>query len=229
MDPFHQLCLPDLGLDILRSCIGIFCRTEPGTGRSTFVAFDFMHGGKGPKVAMEPQERIDQVLRHANENGTVVSTGACAHLIYLSSTARWWTNALHSVNKQLITHETKLQTEMDNTQITTETVFQNINKGLHSIAAHMHRYQSELKSLEGAVRDLSTHYDSLESTAGRENEANTQKSEENTRGFKQILSQVEACHELANELEKKTQNILALVRCLFTVKARVMCSYSFPG
>lgn len=204
MDPFNKLQLADHDIEIHRSCIGIFCRTDASSRRTVFVTFDYMHGGKGPKVALEPKERIDEVVNH--NRGRIQGLSSSIHLVYLSSAARWWTNTLHSVNMQLITHESKLQTELDNTQLTAEVVLQGINKGLHSIAAHLHRYQSELKSLEGTVTDLSTHHDYVECSEGV-----SEGSENGTRGFSQVLSQIEACHDFANELEKKAQNILALV------------------
>lgn len=207
MDPFNKLQLADHRIEIHRSCIGIFCRTEASSRRTVFVTFDYMHGGKGPKVALEPKERIDEVVGHNRDN--IQGLSSSIHLVYLSSAARWWTNTLHSVNMQLIAHESKLQAELDNTQLTPESALHGINKGLHSIAAHLHRYQSELKSLEGTVTDLSNHHDYVESNEG--SESVPEESENRTRGFSQVLSQIEACHDFATELEKKAQNILALV------------------
>lgn len=207
MDPFNKLQLADHDIEIHRSCIGIFCRIYASSRRTVFVTFDYMHGGKGPKVALEPKERIDEVLSHNRDN--IHGLSSSIHLVYLSSAARWWTNTLHSVNMQLITHESKLQTELGNTQLTPEAGLQGINKGLHSIAAHLHRYQSELKALEATVTDLSTHHDYVECIEGSEGDSG--ESENGTRGFSQVLSQIEACHDFATELEKKAQNILALV------------------
>lgn len=211
MDPFNKIHLPDIDIDVHRSCIGVFCRTEPRSGRAIHVAVDFMHGGRGPKVALEPKERIEAVLRQKSSANKTLGLGSFTHLVYLSSAARWWTNALHSINKQLIVYESKLQTELDNAQATAEALLQNINRGLHSIAAHLHRYQSELKSLERIVVDLSTHYDCMKCGDTSE-EKGDMESENDTRSFGQILSQVEACYDFATELEKKAQNILALVR-----------------
>ncbi|CRJ86159.1 hypothetical protein BN1723_000085 [Verticillium longisporum] len=80
---------------------------------------------------------------------------------------------------------------------------------LHSIAAHLQRYLSELKSLRGIAADLSADHASV-----HENDAkpgNKEALKQAARGFAQVLSQVDAAHELAVELEKKTQNILALL------------------
>jgi hypothetical protein len=36
--------------------------------------------------------------------GEVVEDPFCVHLVYLTSGLRWWTNALHSIDNQLITY-----------------------------------------------------------------------------------------------------------------------------
>lgn len=208
MDPFNKIHLSDVGMEIHRSCIGIFCRTEPNSTRATFLAVDFMHGGRGPKVAVQPRERIEEVLNHRSKRNEILGSASFAHIIYLSSAAHWWTNSLQSINMQLISYETKLQTELENTQSTAETLLQNVNKGLHCIAAHLYRYRSELRSLERIIVDISTHYDFLNRCGNGEAGAG---SENDGRRLGQILSEVEACHDFATELEKKTQNILALV------------------
>lgn len=208
MNPFHRLDLPDIKLSIHRSCIGIFSRVVPGSKRMTFVAFDFMHG-RWTKVALEPSQRIDQVMRLKKNARMGCGFGAFSHLVYLTSTTRWWTHALNSVNEQLVEYESRLQTELSGSHITPESVFSSINQALHSIAAHLHRYISELKSLEGIVVDLSTHFDSLCANDRQDSDLSTL--EQAYRGFSQVLSQVEALHDFTKELEKKIENNLALV------------------
>lgn len=208
MNPFHRLDLPDIKLSIHRSCIGIFSRVVPGSKRMTFVAFDFMHG-RWTKVALEPSQRIDQVMRLKKNARMGCGFGAFSHLVYLTSTTRWWTHALNSVNEQLVEYESRLQTELSGSHITPESVFSGINQALHSIAAHLHRYISELKSLEGIVVDLSTHFDSLCANDSQDSDLSTL--EQASRGFSQVLSQVEALHDFTKELEKKIENNLALV------------------
>ncbi|KAJ5743916.1 hypothetical protein N7533_008786 [Penicillium manginii] len=187
MNPFHKLDLPDIKLSIHRSCIGIFSRVMPDSKQTTFVAFDFMHG-RWTKVALEPSQRIDQVMSLKQNARMGYGFGAFSHLVYLTSTTRWWTHALNSVNEQLVEYEARLQTELSGSHITPETVFGGINQALHSIAAHLHRYISELKSLQGIVT-----------------------LEQASRGFSQVSSQVEALHDFTRELEKKIENNLALL------------------
>ncbi|KAJ4211540.1 hypothetical protein NW759_012452 [Fusarium solani] len=208
MNPFHKLQLPDVQLDIHRSCVGIFSRVDPTSKRFTFVALDFMDG-RWPGVAIEPKERITEVFKRRAKAESQFGGDYCVHLVYLSSAARWWTNSLNSVNEQLIAYEQKLQIELDSEGTTPEPVLTGLSRALHSIAAHLQRYLSELKSLQAIVIELSTDYSTVherEISAGAVGDF-----EQAARGYNQVLSQVEAAHEFAVELEKKTQNILALL------------------
>jgi hypothetical protein len=86
---------------------------------------------------------------------------------------------------------------MDTHQSTLESVSTNINRALHSIAAHLHRYRSELSSVEGIILDLATHYAAVcEQGPG-------DSADRASRGFSQVLSQMKATNDFAQELEKK--------------------------
>ncbi|CAH0051067.1 unnamed protein product [Clonostachys solani] len=212
MNPFHKLHLPDVGIDIFRSCVGIFTRVDPSSNKVTVASFDFMHG-QWPKIALEPKARIAEVMRHRKKIGAFdarFSTGAFVHLVYISSTSRWWTNSLNSVNEQLIAYEITLQSELDAVSVglTPEVTLTKLNRALHSISAHLHRYISELNSLKAITNDLikfyASIYSSSESLSGED-------LAQLTLGFDQVLSQVEASLDFALELEKKTKNILDLL------------------
>ncbi|KAF4471171.1 hypothetical protein FALBO_1914 [Fusarium albosuccineum] len=208
MNPFHKLHLPDVQLDIHRSCVGIFSRVDPVSKRFTFFAIDFMHG-RWPRVALEPKERILEVLRRQATSETAFGREFHVHLVYLSSATRWWTNALNSVNEQLIVYERKLQSELDSEGTSAEPTLTELNRALHSVAAHLYRYLSELQSMKSIVTDLLADYKSVhheEISSGKLDDL-----EEATRGYSMILSSVEATYQFAVELEKKTQNILALL------------------
>ncbi|VUC30643.1 unnamed protein product [Clonostachys rosea] len=212
MNPFHKLHLPDVGIDIFRSCVGIFARVDPSSNKVTVASFDFMHG-KWPKVALEPKARIIEVMEHRKKIGASdakFSTGAFVHLVYLSSTSRWWTNSLNSVNEQLIAYEITLQSELDavGVGLTPEVTLTKLNRALHSIAAHLHRYISELNSLKAITNDLIKFYASIYSNGGSLSDEDLAQL---TLGFEQVLSQVEASLDFALELEKKTKNILDLL------------------
>jgi hypothetical protein len=160
---------------------------------------------------MEPQQRIDEVLQRANQN--IECPGCFPDLVYLSSAVRWWTNALNSVNEQLIAYELRLQTTRLRGSgwetVASETEFANINPALHSIAAHLHRYLSELKSLRCIAANLLSHYKCVQTD--KPTEGDPIKYDDASRSISQLLSHIEATEDFANELEKKTQNILALV------------------
>jgi len=85
---------------------------------------------------------------------------------------------------------------------------QDINRALHAMAAHLHRYTSELKSIEDTMALIIKHHELIikgvatipSETFGRvEN------------GLIQITSQVKAVKDFEVELEKKIQTSLALV------------------
>lgn len=208
MNPFHKLHLPDVQRDIHRSCIGIFSRVDPVSKKFTFACFDFMHG-RWPKVALEPKERIAAVLKRHTQTADHFGREYCVHLAFLTSATRWWTNSLNSVNDQLIAYERKLQAELDREETTPEQALTELNRALHSIAAHLQRYLSEFKSLQGIIADLSTDYKQIH--ASEISTGTSEDYEQARRGFAQVQSQVDAAHDFAVELEKKTQNILALL------------------
>lgn len=70
------------------------------------------------------------------------------------------------------------------------------------MAAHLHRYSSELASIEETVLDIFNRHKPLNSRKAFERVQD---------GLAQILSQVKSVRNFEAELEKKIQNILALV------------------
>jgi hypothetical protein len=209
MNPFHRLHLPAVKLSILRSCVAVFSRVQPGARKVTFMAVDFMHG-RWPSVALEPQQRIDEVMQRAG--GSLDGDGHFAHFVYLSSAVRWWTNALNSVNEQLIAHELRLTTALGGrggALPPLETELTNISRALHSIAAHLHHYLSELRSVQSIAADLLSHYECVQADRPT-TETDRDRFGDASRSTSQVLSQIEATHDFAKELKKKTQNILRL-------------------
>ncbi|KAJ9641519.1 hypothetical protein H2199_005489 [Coniosporium tulheliwenetii] len=83
-----------------------------------------------------------------------------------------------------------------------------MNKALHSVAAHVHRYLSELESLESTVDDIKQRHNEINEKFGLHEDSD---SERIVRALDQVLSQVKAMNTHAKELEKKTGNILALL------------------
>ena len=89
-------------------------------------------------------------------------------------------------------------------QATQPSPHQEINRALHAIASHLHRYTSELISIDDTV-DAIAKYHRLICPPG----ANFDRVED---GFHQVASQLKAAKDFELELEKKAQNSLALVR-----------------
>jgi hypothetical protein len=109
MNPFNYLHLPNLKVDeegscvdIRGSCIAIYSKHSTLTGHSTFVIFNLLDG-RWDKVVEEPRIRISETIALSSKDGQLKSP-YFHHLIYLTSTLRWWTNAMNSVNVQLIAY-----------------------------------------------------------------------------------------------------------------------------
>ena len=103
MNPFNYLHLPDAEVDIRGSCIAVSFSLDMEFSSFTTIAFNMMHGG-WPKVVEEPQKRIAETIQNWLGSAQCLNSGCFVHFIYLTSAARWWTNALHSVNEQLIAY-----------------------------------------------------------------------------------------------------------------------------
>lgn len=102
MNPFHYLHLPDHSLDIRSSQIALNFRYDANLQTTAMLAINFIDG-RWPKTAEEAQLRIKEVFDDP-AHATVVDDAFFLHLIYLTSVLRWWTNALNSINMQLITY-----------------------------------------------------------------------------------------------------------------------------
>lgn len=88
----------------------------------------------------------------------------------------------------------------------TEDLNTQISRALHTMAAHLHRYGSELGWFEDIVSDISAHHEKFFQDVG--NEAAGQRL---SVGLVQIASQLKSVNTFRQELQHKTQNILALV------------------
>ena len=80
------------------------------------------------------------------------------------------------------------------------------------MAAHLHRYGSELGWFEDIVADLSVHHDRFfETQPGQTDETGTRAGQRLSIGLVHIAAQLKAVNTFRQELQHKTQNILALV------------------
>jgi hypothetical protein len=102
MDPFNYLHLPDAEVDIRGSCIAVHSSHDNSTGNSSFVIFNMLDG-RWAKVVEEPEVRIAEAIDHATRVECALSP-YFPHLVYFTSVSRWWTNAISSINEQLIAY-----------------------------------------------------------------------------------------------------------------------------
>jgi len=204
MDPFHYLHLSEAEVDIRGSHIAVASEYALGGTNSKTVSFNFMDG-RWSKSVEEPENRLLEALHHAeklqsNEDPFFI------HTIYFSSGIRWFMNALSSVNAQLIAFEKELQKQIDEQMAEKSASYNMINRALHSIAAHLHRYGTELGATQNILKDLMAAHAQYQSTC-----INDESFSGATTAFKFVESQLNETCVFLQELEVKLQNILALV------------------
>lgn len=199
MNPFHYLHLPDQKVDIQGSQIAVYMSQHSQTNRMTVISFNFLDG-RWHKIIEEPQSRIAETIKHSN--AAIDSITVCS--VFLASVIRWWNNALHSVNEQLVAYEKRLQEEKNIEESRVGAFYSPITLGLHATAAHIYRYGTELDSLERTVSEMVANFANLQ---GQTNSSLMK--------IDIIKRRLRITTAAVKELEKKVKNILALVRlCL---------------
>lgn len=223
MNPFNYLHLPDQDIDIRGSSIAL-CFRYGTSGRSTSVLAVNFIDGRWPKTVQEPELRIREVLNDPDQN-SLNNDPFFIHLVYLFSVTKWWTNALNSIHDQLIAYVSVrvcLKPGSRLTAISKESILQNdeevqpadtmshqdINRALHAMAAHLHRYTSELKSIDDTIVAVTKSHCLVMGVEDRTTNPTYDRVET---GLQQITSQVKAVRDFEGELEKKIQTSLALV------------------
>lgn len=235
MDPHHYLHLPDAKVDIRGSQIAVLSKFVIDGQKSSALVFNFMDG-RWSRSVEEPQHRLQESSEHASRLH-LADDPFFIHSIYYSSSLRWWMNVLSSINDQLIAYvgacgsqsaeastkhydavphtdirqEKRLQEEIDGEGQASNT-YSVVNRALHSIAAHLHRYGSELTSTQDSLTDISTYHEGFKKSRPAERQESFQRV---SLCFDQIASQVKQVKAFLQELEVKLQNILALVWSLF--------------
>src|SRR5689334_7830744 len=113
---------------------------------------------------------------------------------------------------------------MDDQETVATSLNNEMNKALHTMTAHLHRYGSELGWLEDTNKDISHHREIFIAAlkARKVDPEHVNGLRRITFALQQITSQLRAVSSRRQELERKTQNILALVRCrcLFSQECR---------
>ena len=109
-----------------------------------------------------------------------------------------------------------LQKEVDS-NASVPTAFGALNRALHSIAAHLQRYGSELASIEEALLDIVRHHD--EFLSGARSEGFRPVADDNIvcNGLNDVASHLRQVKIFLLELNTKLENILALVNSSLSV------------
>lgn len=191
-------------MDIRGSQIALYARFNPEK-KSSFILAISLLDGRWKKIVEQPQSRINESLRIADRE--IVQNPFFVFVIYITTALEWWINALHSFHEQLIAHEEHLQEELGTNDSSPSTVYANLNRALHAMSAHLHRYRSELLSTEDTIVDLLIKH---EKAFGTQPDAagSVVKIEASLTEAKE---QVRAADIMRLELEQKIQNILALL------------------
>ncbi|EXJ80934.1 hypothetical protein A1O3_07222 [Capronia epimyces CBS 606.96] len=221
MDPLHFLHLQDVGVDIRSSHIAILSRHYLEEGGQMTLVFNFMDG-RWSHAADEPRKRLHEIHEWSTRGDGDLDPNSVkhhplnAHFIYFTSAMRWWTNALSSVNEQLIAYETLLQNEIDGDIDTQATdTYSLVNQALHAIAAHLQRYNSELSSVRDTLHALQDYEkrcrDSCEMNSSSDSTATTHTDFDTSSTFGQLTTHLMQVHTFQHELSDKLQNILALL------------------
>lgn len=204
LNPFHYLHLEQAEVDIRGSQIALYARFNPKKKSSHVLAISLLDG-RWKKIVEQPQSRIHESLNIVHRD--IFESPFFVFVIYLTTALEWWINALHSFDQQLIAHEERLQKELDTRDTSSSTVYADMNRALHAMSAHLHRYGSELLSMEDTISDLIIRHRNAFSTSTNpvDSVAKIEASLAEAKG------QVKAAETMRLELGQKTQNILALL------------------
>ena len=86
------------------------------------------------------------------------------------------------------------------------------NQSLHCMAAHLHRYRSELRSLAHIVEDIRSYNSHLHNDFVDRGMRESSSLESIIAAIDQITSHVSGISTFRDELQQKIDNVLALVR-----------------
>lgn len=215
MDPSHYLHLNDVEVDIRGSHIGLFSQFNEKTQVTSVMCVN-LQDGRWKQIAEEPQRRVREVLEHAASRKKAEDP-FFVHLILFTSVARWWSNALSGFNDQLIAHEHYLQERMSDSDAVLADFTNDINGALHTMAAHLQRYKSEISTLEDTVQyvlslwlDLQPGND-FNSALGPSNTNAAEIPSQTSQSFLHVQIQFKALNRFVSELDSKAKTILALL------------------
>ncbi|KAK3385217.1 hypothetical protein B0H63DRAFT_180382 [Podospora didyma] len=211
MDPFHYIHLSGTRADIRGSQIGLFVRGNEGNdGRGMKIIVVNLLDRRLQSFIEGPLLRLRRSVERTLAAGRII-TPRLVFLVYVSSVLRWWNAALLSFNQQLVIHEKHLQREIADETSAFSEVSKDINTALHTMAAHLHRYKSELQRIDLILTELLSFQFDTQQAASDNHVQHVAITEADKLKTERLLSQLHAMVIFVTEMERKIQNILALL------------------
>lgn len=136
-------------------------------------------------------------------------------LIYTAFILRRWNSVLLCFCQEVVAHGKRLQQDISNETENFIDDSKTLNVSLHIMAAHLHRYKTELRRIGMVLSDRRTHREAMTDSSGseetKENESSFPEIDRELQKIEQLDSQLTAMSNFSDEVEKKVQNILALL------------------
>lgn len=209
MNPLNYLHLSRHEVDIRGSQIAIYFQFNQDADKTSTIIFNFQDG-RWRRVVEEPIFRLKETLKDGYKNFSTRDP-FYTQAIFLTSVLRWWNNALNSFNDQLISYEETLLVERQQETESFSQLNSETNRTLHCMTAHLYRYGSELALLTDIVQDIKTYnttfHDKLVNCGLRPDAS----SELVSRSLEQITTQLSSVTRFRDELQLKTNNVMALL------------------
>ncbi|KAF2659690.1 hypothetical protein K491DRAFT_689038 [Lophiostoma macrostomum CBS 122681] len=209
MNPLNYLHLSKPEVDIRGSHIGVYFRFDEKSVRSSTLLVNFQDG-RWRRIVEEPILRIKEAME-AKEREDSGRDPFYLQTILVTSILRWWSNALNSFNDQLIAHEEKILAEEQDPNLNFSTLNSETSRGLHCMAAHLHRYSSEITLLSDTVQDIKTYNTDSHAQLVKHGIRSSDSLEFITRSIDQISAHLSSISYFRAELQLKTDNVLSLL------------------
>ncbi|KAJ3459680.1 hypothetical protein MRS44_015753 [Fusarium solani] len=180
----------------------------------------------GRPVIQPPLAQVQNALKRRSSKD--LDNSPCfVLLVYIAFILRWWNIVLFDFDRELIRHEIMIQKEIANETEGFLDTSKLLNADLHTMAAHLHRYKTELQRVDLVLSDLRKHRKEMTykpkplPRGGVEGKKQEDEKDEEGEEFppidrelqkiEHLSSKLTAVSNFSDEMEKKVQNILALL------------------
>ncbi|KAF2466885.1 uncharacterized protein BDR25DRAFT_327593 [Lindgomyces ingoldianus] len=211
MNPANYLHLPQVRpvkVDIRGSKIAVYYLFRTTTKHASALVINFQDG-RWKKIVEEPMVRLRDIYRDC-DNRDFGRDPFGLQIAVLVSVLRWWNNSLNSFNDQLIAYEETLLLQ-DTTNEDLHRTNAEINQSLHCMAAHLHRYGSELRSLSEIISDIKSYNEAFDAVFIAHGVRSADTLIRAVKELDQAASHAAAISTFRDELQHKIDNILALL------------------